>query len=217
MGTSRRLFGTTMAMIEQGTRVMSAVHKRLHYAIAVGVQDSGPGDERVFCPRSIPTLLRGADGSVMAEDFDDRVDVIPVSNPNTFSQSQRILLAQTKLQLAAQAPDMHNMPEVFRDMYEALGVTDVDRLMKSVPEDEPRPTDPAKENIDALDNIQLKAFEGQNHQAHINGALGLWVFWHGGADAGGGYFFAEARDGTRADRGPGAGGAAGCPDAANAS
>jgi hypothetical protein len=103
----------------------------------------------------------------MAEDFDDRVDVIPVSNPNTFSQSQRILLAQTKLQLAAQAPEMHNMPEVFRDMYEALGVTDVDRLMKSVPEDEPRPTDPAQENINALDNIKLQAFEGQNHQAHI--------------------------------------------------
>jgi hypothetical protein len=67
------------------------------------------------------------------------VDVIPVSNPNTFSQSQRIMLAQTKLQLAAQAPEMHNMHEVFRDMYEALGVTDVDRLMKSVPADEPRP------------------------------------------------------------------------------
>jgi hypothetical protein len=165
-GNQQAAVGTTMAMIEQGTRVMSAVHKRLHYAMRLEFKILA----RVMSeslPQEYPYSVEGADGSVMAQDFDDRVDVIPVSNPNTFSQSQRILLAQTKLQLAAQAPDMHNMPEVFRDMYEALGVTDVDRLMKSVPEDEPRPTDPAKENIDALDNIQLKAFEGQNHQAHI--------------------------------------------------
>ena len=165
-GNQQAAVGTTMAMIEQGTRVMSAVHKRLHYAMRLEFKILA----RVMSeslPQEYPYSVAGADGTVMAEDFDDRVDVIPVSNPNTFSQSQRILLAQTKLQLAAQAPDMHNMPEVFRDMYEALGVTDVDRLMKSVPEDEPRPTDPAKENIDALDNIQLKAFEGQNHQAHI--------------------------------------------------
>ena len=165
-GNQQAAVGTTMAMIEQGTRVMSAVHKRLHYAMRQEFKILA----RVMSeslPQQYPYSVAGADGSVMAEDFDDRVDVIPVSNPNTFSQSQRILLAQTKLQLAAQAPDMHNMPEVFRDMYEALGVTDVDRLMKAVPEDEPRPTDPAQENIDAMDNIQLQAFEGQNHQAHI--------------------------------------------------
>ena len=165
-GNQQAAVGTTMAMIEQGTRVMSAVHKRLHYAMRQEFKILA----RVMSeslPQQYPYSVAGADGSVMAEDFDDRVDVIPVSNPNTFSQSQRILLAQTKLQLAAQAPDMHNMPEVFRDMYEALGVTDVDRLMKAVPEDEPRPTDPAQENIDSMDNIQLQAFEGQNHQAHI--------------------------------------------------
>jgi hypothetical protein len=118
-------------------------------------------------PQEYPYSIEGADQSVMATDFDDRVDVIPVSNPNAFSQSQRILLAQTKLQLATQAPEMHNMHEVFRDMYEALGVTDVDRLMKAVPDEESVPLDPAQENINALDNVKLEAFSGQNHQAHI--------------------------------------------------
>jgi hypothetical protein len=103
----------------------------------------------------------------MAEDFDDRVDVLPVSNPNVFSQSQRIVMAQTKLQLASQAPELHNMHEVFRDMYTALGVSDVDRIMKRMPDEEPRPTDPAQENINVLDNLPLRVFEGQDHQAHI--------------------------------------------------
>jgi hypothetical protein len=93
--------------------------------------------------------------------------VIPVSNPNVFSQAQRIVLAQTKLQLAGAAPELHNMHEVYRDMYEALGVTDTDRIMKSVPDEEPTPIDPAQENIDSLDMLPLKAFEGQNHQSHI--------------------------------------------------
>jgi hypothetical protein len=95
------------------------------------------------------------------------VDVVPVSNPNIFSQAQRISLAQTKMQLATAAPDMHNMYEVFRDMYEALGVRDIDRILKRTPEPEPTPKDPAQENIDALDQIQLVAFEGQEHEAHI--------------------------------------------------
>jgi len=90
-----------------------------------------------------------------------------VSNPNVFSQSQRILLAQSKMQLAAAAPQLHNMHEVYRDMYEALGITDVDRIMVAVPDSDPVPTDPAQENIDALDMLELTAFEGQDHQAHI--------------------------------------------------
>jgi hypothetical protein len=107
----------------------------------------------------------------MREDFDDRVDVIPVSNPNVFSQAQRIMLAQTKMQLAAQAPEIHNMHAVYADMYAALGVTDVDRIMKAVPTEEPAPIDPAQENINALDMLPLKAFEGQDHQSHIQAHL----------------------------------------------
>tara|TARA_R110002110_G_C13382379_1_gene711202 strand:- start:803 stop:1573 length:771 start_codon:yes stop_codon:yes gene_type:complete len=96
---------------------------------------------------------------------------MPVSNPNVFSQAQRIVLAQTKLQLASQAPEIHNISEVYRDMYEALGVTDIDRIMKAVPAEEPKPIDPAQENINVLDMLPLHAFEGQNHQAHIQAHL----------------------------------------------
>ena len=165
-GNEGAAVGTTIAMLEQGSRVMSAVHKRLHYAMRQEFKILA----RVMSeslPAEYPYSVAGADQTVMATDFDDRVDIIPVSNPNAFSQSQRILLAQTKLQLATQAPDMHNMHEVFRDMYEALGVTDVDRIMKAVPDEEARPLDPAQENINALDNVPLQAFSGQNHQAHI--------------------------------------------------
>jgi len=165
-GNQQAAVGTTIAMLEQGSRVMSAVHKRLHYAMRQEFKILA----RVMSeslPQEYPYSVQGDDQTIMAEDFDDRVDVIPVSNPNVFSQAQRIALAQTKLQLAAQAPEMHNMHEVFRDMYDALGVTDTDRIMKSMPEEDPRPTDPAQENIDAMDQIPLYAFQGQNHQAHI--------------------------------------------------
>ena len=165
-GNQGAAVGTTIAMLEQGSRVMSAVHKRLHYAMRQEFKILARVMSETL-PPEYPYSVEGADQSVMATDFDDRVDVIPVSNPNAFSQSQRILLAQTKLQLATQAPEMHNMHEVFRDMYEALGVTDVDRLMKTVPDEESVPLDPAQENINALDNVKLEAFSGQNHQAHI--------------------------------------------------
>ena len=165
-GNQSAAVGTTIAMMEQGSRVMSAVHKRLHYSMRQEFKILS----RVMSeslPQEYPYSVQGADASVMREDFDDRVDVIPVSNPNVFSQAQRIVLAQTKLQLAGAAPELHNMHELYRDMYEALGVTDVDRIMKAVPTDDPMPIDPAQENINSLDMLQLKAFEGQNHQAHI--------------------------------------------------
>jgi hypothetical protein len=169
-GNQQAAVGTTIAMMEQGTRVMSAVHKRLHYAMKQEFKILA----RVMSeslPQQYPYTVPGGDESIMRDDFDDRVDVVPVSNPNVFSQAQRIVMAQTKLQLASQAPELHNLNEVYRDMYEALGVTDVDRIMKAVPTDEPVPLDPAQENINALDMLELHAFEGQNHQAHITAHL----------------------------------------------
>ena len=169
-GNQQAAVGTTIAMMEQGTRVMSAVHKRLHYAMRQEFKILA----RVMSeslPQQYPYTVPGGDETIMKEDFDDRVDVVPVSNPNVFSQAQRIIMAQTKLQLASQAPELHNLNEVYRDMYEALGVTDVDRIMKAVPTDEPVPIDPAQENINALDMLELHAFEGQNHQAHITAHL----------------------------------------------
>jgi len=165
-GNQQAPVGTTIAMLEQGTRVMSAVHKRLHYAMRQEFKILARLMSETL-PQEYPYTIAGGDETIMATDFDGRVDVIPVSNPNVFSQAQRIVLAQTKMQLAAQAPDMHNMHEVFRDMYEALGVTDIDRIMKVVPTDEPVPLDPAQENIHVLDMLPLKAFEGQEHQSHI--------------------------------------------------
>ena len=165
-GNQQAAVGTTIAMLEQGSRVMSAVHKRLHNAMRVEFRILA----RVMSeslPQEYPYSVEGADATVMKTDFDDRVDIIPVSDPNVFSQAQRIALAQTKLQLAGAAPEMHNMYEVYRDMYDALGVRDVDRIMRRIPDDEPTPKDPAQENIDAMDMIPLKAFEGQEHQAHI--------------------------------------------------
>ena len=165
-GNQQAAVGTTIAMLEQGSRVMSAIHKRLHYAMRLEFKILA----RVMAeslPQEYPYSVEGEDSAVMATDFDDRVDVIPVSDPNVFSQAQRIVLAQTKLQLAGAAPELHNMYEVYRDMYDALGVRDIDRIMKAAPEDDSRPTDPAQENIDALDMAKLEAFEGQNHQAHI--------------------------------------------------
>jgi hypothetical protein len=156
--------------MEQGARVMSAVHKRLHYAMRQEFKILA----RVMSeslPQEYPYSVPGGDETIMQADFNDRVDIIPVSNPNVFSQAQRIMLAQTKMQLAVQAPEIHNIHEVYRDMYEALGVTDVDRIMKSVPVEEPVPIDPAQENINALDMLPLKAFEGQAHEAHIKAHL----------------------------------------------
>jgi len=165
-GNQQAAVGTTIAMLEQGSRVMSAVHKRLHYAMRIEFKLLA----RVMgesLPEEYPYTIEGEDASVKASDFDDRVDIIPVSDPNVFSQAQRIALAQTKLQLAGAAPELHNMYEVYRDMYDALGVRDTDRIMKRAVEEEPTPKDPAQENIDVMDRVPLKVFEGQEHQSHI--------------------------------------------------
>jgi len=165
-GDQQAAVGTTIAMLEQGSRVMSAVHKRLHYAMRMEFKMLA----RVMSeslPQEYPYSVEGAESAVMATDFDDKIDVIPVSDPNMFSQAQRIALAQTKLQLAGAAPELHNMYEVYKDMYEALGVKDIDRVMKSIPDEEPTPKDPAQENIDSLDMVPVRAFEGQEHEAHI--------------------------------------------------
>ena len=165
-GNQQAAVGTTIALLEQGSRVMSAVHKRLHYAMRLEFKLLAKVMSE-FLPQEYPYSVEGADTSIMATDFDDKVDVVPVSDPNVFSQAQRIALAQTKLQLAGAAPEMHNMYEVYRDMYDALGVKDTDRIMKRIPDDEPTPKDPAQENIDSMDMVPLHAFEGQEHEAHI--------------------------------------------------
>ena len=165
-GNQQAAVGTTVALLEQGSRVMSAVHKRLHY----GMRQEFKLLSRVmseYLPQEYPYAVAGGDRTIMREDFDDRVDVIPVSNPNSFSQAQRISLAQSQLQMAMQAPQIHDLHEAYRRMYEALGVDDIDKILIAPSSEDPIPKDPAQENIDAIDNVQLKAFEGQDHDAHI--------------------------------------------------
>ena len=165
-GNQQAAVGTTIAMLEQGAKVMSAIHKRMHYA----QKDEFVLLAKVFgesLPPEYPYNVVGAERTIKSEDFDDRVDVIPVSDPNIFSMSQRIALAQTELQLAQAAPELHNMYEAFRRMYKAIGVKDVDSILKVVDQEEEAPKDPAVENSEALENVTLKAFQGQNHQAHI--------------------------------------------------
>ena len=163
-GNSQAPVGTTVAMLEKGQKVISAIHKRLHYA----QRNEFKILKRIFgevLPQEYPYQVQGAEQTVFREDFSDNVDVIPVSDPNIFSTTQRIILAQTQLQMAQSAPQIHNMREAFRKMYLALNIQDIDDLL--LPEFEPTPKDPVQENMDALMNVPLKAFIQQNHDAHI--------------------------------------------------
>ena len=165
-GNQQAAVGTTIALLEQGAKVMSAIHKRLHYA----QKDEFMLLANIFgqsLPPEYPYNVVGAERTVKAEDFDDRVDVVPVSDPNIFSMAQRVTLAQTELQLAQSAPDLHNMYEAYRRMYKAVGVKDVDSILKPVEQGEPTPRDPAVENSESLENLPLVVFQGQNHDAHI--------------------------------------------------
>ncbi len=169
-GNQNAAVGTTVALLEQGSRVMSAIHKRLHYAMKTEFKILARVMEESL-PPVYPYEVPGAEATVKATDFDDKVDVLPVSDPNIFSQSQRIALAQTELQMAMQAPDIHNIPEVYRRVYDALGVKNTDMILISDTPNDISPKDPAQENIDSLENGALQAFKGQNHMAHMQSHL----------------------------------------------
>jgi hypothetical protein len=165
-GNQQAAVGTTLAMLEQGAKVMSAIHKRLHYAQKeeFNLLASVFGD---YLPPEYPYNVVGAERTIKATDFDDRVDVVPVSDPNIFSMAQRITLAQTQLQLAQSAPQLHDLYEAYRRMYRAIGVKDIDTLLKPVEQGEATPKDPALENSESLEDVSLTVFQGQNHDAHI--------------------------------------------------
>lgn len=156
--------GTTIALLEKGSAVMSAIHKRLHYSQRMEFQLLAKGFAE-YLPAEYPYDVPGESRRIKARDFDDRIDVLPVSDPNIFSVAQRITMAQTQLQLAQSAPQMHNMYEAYYRMYEAIGVRDIDTILNSQQIDKPK--DPASENAQALDGSPLKAFAGQQHDAHI--------------------------------------------------
>ncbi len=167
-GNQQAAVGTTVAMLERGSRVMSAIHKRLYAAMK---KEFGLLARifKLYLPPIYPYDVVGGQRQIKQIDFDDRVDILPVADPNIFSQTQRISLAQTELQLAASNPQLHNQYEIYRNMYEALGVKDIDLILKKPPQ--PMPKDPALEHIDALAGLPFQAFPGQDHRAHITAHL----------------------------------------------
>ena len=124
---------------------------------------------KTYMPPIYPYDVIGGARQIKQTDFDDKIDIIPVADPNIFSQTQRITVAQTQLQLAMSNPKMHNMYQAYRDMYEALGVKDVDLILKK--KQPPQPMDPAMENMMALAGKEFKAFPGQDHKAHMDAHL----------------------------------------------
>ena len=167
-GNPQAAVGATVALLERGSRTMSAIHKRIYSALKNEFQLMA----RVFklyLPQEYPYDVVGGQRMIKQTDFDDRVDILPVADPNIFSQTQRISLAQTELQLATSNPGMHNMYQAYRNMYEALGVKNIDSvLIKPMP---PQPKDPALEHIDALAGKPFQAFPGQDHRSHITAHL----------------------------------------------
>jgi len=156
--------GTTLALLERGSMVMSSIHKRLHYAQRLEFQLLFEGFAH-YLPDEYPYDVPGASRRIKRADFSNMVSVQPVADPNIFSTAQRIQLAQMQLQLAQSAPNMHNLYEAYYRMYAALNVRDIDGIL--LPQNTNMPRDPASENADVLNNMNLKAFAGQQHDAHI--------------------------------------------------
>jgi hypothetical protein len=162
--SANRAVGTTIALLERGARVMSAIHKRLYY----GMKQEFKILARVFSeylPPEYPYDVFGGERTIKQTDFDDRVDILPVADPNIFSMSQRVTLAQTQLQIAQTNPGIHNIYEAYRRVYTALGTKQIDELL--IKPENPTPKDPAIENMEGLQMRLPKAFPEQDHEAHI--------------------------------------------------
>ena len=167
-GNQQAAVGTTVALLERGSRTMSAIHKRIYAALKNEFRILSRVF-RLYLPAEYPYDVVGGQKMIKQSDFDDRVDILPVADPNIFSQTQRISLAQTELQLAMSNPQMHNLYQAYRNMYEAIGVKDVDTVL--IRPQPPQPKDPALEHIDALAGKPYQAFPGQDHRAHMTAHL----------------------------------------------
>jgi len=161
--------GTTVALIEQGSKIISSIHKRLHYAQKQEFRMLA----EIFSenPVPYPYFVGNVPPETMQADFDGRVDILPVSDPNIFSMAQRLSLAQTQLQLAQAAPQIHNVNEAYRRMYDALDIKNIEAILP--PKPEPKPIDPATENGNAMKNMPLQAFPEQDHEAHVRAHISM--------------------------------------------
>jgi hypothetical protein len=157
-----------VALLERGSRTMSAIHKRIYASMKEEFRLLS-NVFKLYLPPEYPYNVVGGQKNIKQADFDDKVDIIPIADPNIFSQTQRISIAQTELQLAMSNPQIHNMYEIYRNMYSALGVRDIDSILMKP--DQPTPKDPALEHVDSLAGKPFQAFPGQDHRAHITSHL----------------------------------------------
>ena len=163
-GNQGAAVGTTVALLERGSRVMSAIHKRLYAAMKCEFMLLSENFV-TYMPAMYPYDVVGGQNQIFKEDFSPKIDIIPVADPNIFSQTQRISIAQSEMQIAMTNPQMHNIYHAYRHMYEALGVKDIDQLLPPPPQ--PTALDPASENILALNGKKFQAFPKQDHQSHM--------------------------------------------------
>jgi hypothetical protein len=167
-GTQNAAVGTTIALLERGSKVMSAIHKRLYNSMKNEFKLLSKIIS-TYLPKEYPYDVVGGARIIKQADFDDRIDILPVADPNIFSMSQRITLAQTQLQLATANPQIHNLYAAYRGMYEAIGVKNIDQVLP--PPAPVQPMDPSMEHINALSGKPFQAFPGQDHRAHITSHL----------------------------------------------
>ena len=167
-GNQQAAVGTTIALLERGSRVMSAIHKRLYAAMKKEFKLLGTVIAQ-YLPPEYPYDVVGGARTIKQIDFDDRIDIVPVADPNIFSQTQRISMAQTELQLAQSNPQIHNLYNAYRKMYEAIGVKDISQILP--PPAPIAPMDPSMEHINAMAGKPFQAFPGQDHRAHITAHL----------------------------------------------
>ena len=167
-GTQNAAVGTTIALLERGSKVMSAIHKRLYSSMRHEFKLLSKIIS-TYLPPEYPYDVVGGARVIKQADFDERIDILPVADPNIFSMSQRVTLAQTQLQLATSQPQLHNLYSAYRNMYEAIGVKNIDAILP--PPMPVQPIDPSQEHIMALAGKPFQAFPGQDHRAHITAHL----------------------------------------------
>ena len=173
-GNQNAPVGTTVALLERGTRVMSAIHKRLHASQRIEFEILA----KVFgeyLPPAYPYSTANGNQTIKALDFDSRVDVLPVSDPNTFSMSQRVMMAQELLRTVQSNPEIHGptgIHEAYKRMYSSMGVQNIEQLLPPPPK--PQPIDPASENASLIAGMPAQAFQGQDHDSHINSHVSLY-------------------------------------------
>ena len=167
-GTQNAAVGTTIALLERGSKVMSAIHKRLYSSMRHEFKLLSKIIS-TYLPPEYPYDVVGGARVIKQADFDERIDILPVADPNIFSMSQRVTLAQTQLQLATSQPQIHNLYSAYRNMYEAIGVKNIDAILP--PPMPVQPIDPSQEHIMALAGKPFQAFPGQDHRAHITAHL----------------------------------------------